>query len=217
MNSSEGSNEKKEEKLEFLRREEIRTMQKDVARLRELESQKERERIASLKPEEVKPTQEKREEVIMPPVKKEEKEEVPVQAPAPEVPQTLIPKPPKRPAPIQKIMVRAAIIAGLVLVVGFFYWMLAVKKGGGGEEEIITPPGEEETGGTAEEEELIIPSSLITVNATETIEVANVSEIPQALTQSLEKTFETEGPVRVVLENTTEKKILGLKDFFESF
>lgn len=39
-----------EEKLEFLRREEIRTMIKDVSKLRELEAQKERERLATIKP-----------------------------------------------------------------------------------------------------------------------------------------------------------------------
>ncbi len=39
----------KEEKLEFLKRKEIKTMQKDIARLREKEAQKERERITALK------------------------------------------------------------------------------------------------------------------------------------------------------------------------
>lgn len=42
----------KEEKLELLKRGEIRTMQKDIERLREKEAQKERERIAALKTEE---------------------------------------------------------------------------------------------------------------------------------------------------------------------
>ena len=39
----------KEKKLEFLKRGEIRTMRKDIAHLREIEAQKERERIAGLK------------------------------------------------------------------------------------------------------------------------------------------------------------------------
>lgn len=43
--------EPKEEKLEFLKREEVRTMAKDLARLREQEAKKERERIAKLKTE----------------------------------------------------------------------------------------------------------------------------------------------------------------------
>ena len=42
----------KEETLEFLKREEIKTMQKDVARLRETEAEKERRKIVTLKPEE---------------------------------------------------------------------------------------------------------------------------------------------------------------------
>ena len=43
-----------EEKKELLKREEIRTMGKDMARLREIEAQKERERIAALGQEEIK-------------------------------------------------------------------------------------------------------------------------------------------------------------------
>jgi hypothetical protein len=42
-------NQKNEEKLEFLKRGEIRTMRKDIAHLREIEAQKERERITTLK------------------------------------------------------------------------------------------------------------------------------------------------------------------------
>ena len=61
MNQGSNSNQKinpqgaavpEEEKLEFLKREEIRTMQKDVIRLREGEAQTERERITELKPQE---------------------------------------------------------------------------------------------------------------------------------------------------------------------
>lgn len=43
---------KKQEKLEYLEREEIRTMQKDIAKLRELEAKKEREKIGKIKTEE---------------------------------------------------------------------------------------------------------------------------------------------------------------------
>jgi hypothetical protein len=38
-----------EEKLEFLKREEIRTMEKDIRRLREAEAEKEKERVIALK------------------------------------------------------------------------------------------------------------------------------------------------------------------------
>ncbi|MDP2736099.1 MAG: hypothetical protein Q8P12_07950 [bacterium] len=51
--------EPKEEKLEFLKREEVRTMAKDIARVRERESRLQQERIAGLKPGETKPAQPK--------------------------------------------------------------------------------------------------------------------------------------------------------------
>ena len=40
-----------EEKLKFLKREEIRTMKKDIAKLREIEAEKERKKIMALKAE----------------------------------------------------------------------------------------------------------------------------------------------------------------------
>ena len=83
--------EEEKEKLEFLKREEIRTMQKDIAKLREIEAQKERERIAILKTEE---------KIQAPSLEKvpEKKEEVPV---------GLIQKISKKPSSFQKILIRA--------------------------------------------------------------------------------------------------------------
>ena len=46
---------------EFLKRKEIRTMRKDIARLREIEAQKEKERITTLKLEEIKKERQKAE------------------------------------------------------------------------------------------------------------------------------------------------------------
>ena len=108
MNQISNPNEKKDEKLEFLKREEIRTMQKDIARLREIEAQKERERIAALKIEE----KTKKEKETVPEAAKEEirKGEL----------ETLIPKLPPKPSSFQKILVRAVVIMALFLVIGFF-------------------------------------------------------------------------------------------------
>ena len=76
--------EEKEEKLEFLKREEIKTMQKDIAALREVEAQKERERIAVIKTDAGKEKTEKPE-----PIKT-----------------ALIPKPPKKQHPFIKTLTR---------------------------------------------------------------------------------------------------------------
>lgn len=60
--SSKTPKEPAEEKLEFLKREEVRTMAKDIAKVREEEAKKEQERIASLKKEAERP---KRPEVVL--------------------------------------------------------------------------------------------------------------------------------------------------------
>ena len=52
---SQAPGEPADEKLEFLKREEVRTMAKDIAKIREEEAKKERERIANFKKEAKKP------------------------------------------------------------------------------------------------------------------------------------------------------------------
>src|SRR4030042_4798939 len=81
------------EKKEFLKREEIRTMERDISKLRETEAGKERERISSLEPAEkiTEPSDTKTEEI-----KKENGE----------APGILIPKRFKKPSSIQKPLLR---------------------------------------------------------------------------------------------------------------
>ena len=141
-----GSNSKneKEEKKEFLKRKEIRTMQKDIARLREIEAEKERERIAALKLEE----EEKRlQPALHPsiPPSRPEKEEAPSE--------DLIPKPlPKKPSPFKKILTRGIIIVVLFLIFSFFYWFFGIREPPA--EEIILPA---EEAITLPAEEIILP------------------------------------------------------------
>ena len=52
---SQAPDESIDEKLEFLKREEVRTMAKDIAKIREEQAKKERERIANFKKEAKKP------------------------------------------------------------------------------------------------------------------------------------------------------------------
>jgi len=127
------------EKKEFLLREEIRTMKKDIARLQEAEAQKERERIAALKTEEeAKEEREKTERVrreaeerrkVEEKVrgKKEEAKKSEKTKPPPEKPAL-----PKKPPFFGKVFIRVAIIIILLLtfalIFTFWYWYLKVRK-----------------------------------------------------------------------------------------
>lgn len=201
---------KPEERLEFLKREEITTMQKDVARLRETEAQKERERIAAITPGEKIP------EASKFPAGQAEKKEEGIEKGKVE---TLIPKFPRNPSPFQKVLIRIIAVSVLFLFVGFFYWFFEIRKTENPPEEEITP-GEEITP-TGEEipegQEVIIPLSLISVNATETLEILSLTEASTSLPDILGKKFDADSFVRILIKNKTENKILGLKEFFELF
>ena len=224
--------EKEDKKAEYLKREEIRTMQKDIARLREIEAQKERERVAALKPEEkpkVPPPQPPPSEKI-PEVRPPEKvaEAVPHLPPRP-APQVsaieepvlapLIPKPlPKKLAPLEKILIRGLIVLICLFLVGFLCWFFEVRPPTKEEvippiEEEVVPPVEE----VAKEPEIIIPPALIPVEAFETLEISALEEIPQLLSTLLEKALPEDQFTRILIKDIKENKILGLKEFFEAF
>lgn len=200
------------EKKEFLKREEIVTMKKDIAILRELEVQQEREKIATIRPIEEKEEREG-----------EKLEEMKGKTtPEKEIPITLIPKIlPKKPSSLQKILARAGAVLVIILIGGFFYWFFAVRPGQP-EGEIVAPGGESTTTATTtatttETTGITIPLSLIEINATETIEVANLGETTTSLSQLLTNDFGENTFNRIVIKNTEENKILGLKEFFEAF
>ena len=226
MNQGSNSNQKinpqgaavpEEEKLEFLKREEIRTMQKDIIRLREGEAQTERERITELKP------QEPRKEIpVRLPAKQEKRESGPIEK---GMPVTLIPRElPKKLSPLQKIIVRAGVVLILLLFAGFFYWLIAQKPSEApGEEEATLPeetaeePGEQPGEQPEEQPEIKVPLSLISTEATRTLEIINLGETPLILSGLLKGKVEPQGFTRVLIENKNENKILGLKDFFAAF
>src|SRR4030042_6526645 len=194
------------EKKEFLKREEIVTLRKDAAKLRELEAQEEREKIASLKPAE-----EIRERLGKEELKSEK-----------EIPVTLIPKIlPKKPSSFQKILVRAGMVLTVLLIIGgFFYWFFVMRKVEEPKEEIV-PPDEETTTTTAtttpEIPEIIIPLSLITADATETIEITSLAEATTSLANVLAKNLGENTLTRILIKNTEQNTVLGLKEFFEAF
>jgi len=212
-----------EEKKEFLKREEIRTMAKDLAKLREIEAQKEREKIAALKLEE------KREETRVP---AERVSEIPVYPPSAAPPEETPPKTSKlgprpflkklnyllemgRQKNFQKILVRAAFCFLFVLIIGLLGWFLATRKPT--TEEIVSPP--EETIPPAEEippeekiPEIIVPPSLIPVNETKFIEISENEEIPGKASEVFAENLTNGALIRIVIKNTTENRLSSLEE-----
>jgi len=198
-----------EEKKEFLEREEIRTMAKDVSRLREAEAQKERERIAALQLEKI-----KKEEKIIPPFLPERPlEEKPVK-------ESLIPKLlPKRPTSSQKVLIRGVVVfLCLLLISGLFYWALGTKRP---PTEGVTPPpaGEEipPEEEVVEKPEIIISPSLLLITETRTLEISKNEEIPESFNQLMAEELQKGEFLRVVIKNIDENRLTSLEDLFGAF
>ncbi len=108
--------EQEKEKLDFFKREEIKTMAKDLAFLRELEAQKQREKIASIKLKEDRLAQEKKLEQIPKQVKDKPKKIFSIS------------EKPKIPSRSKKILVRGIIILLFVLFLGVIAWFFWPKE-----------------------------------------------------------------------------------------
>lgn len=296
----EGKEEKEEEK-EFLAREEVKTMKKDIAKIRETEAHKERERLSKIKTaeeaererirkaraekeaqaresaekeaqkkqEETKRSKEERKEkeVVLEKeeAEKEElkakelketlrqtqareeeerekflkrveakaqgKEEMPLMplkppSPIPAAPPEPAEKPtePAKPfvAPVSlpkkkggarklgmKIVLSLLMLAILGGVGTFWYWYLIIREEAPSEPIVI----KEE----AEKEEVIIPPALISITESQTLRASQLNEVSDLLSQELAKEI-TEGQfTRILIEDTSQNKILGLQEFFNAF
>ena len=113
------------EKLEFLKREEVRTMAKDVAALREQESHKEREKIAKLQTGKEAGTEGKLQDQEQKHKEEKTQEEQKIKS-------SLMPK--KAPTNFEKVFVRV-VVGGIILFVifnavafGFWYFTKDVKE-----------------------------------------------------------------------------------------
>ena len=186
-----------EEKLEFLKRGEIRTMEKDIRRFREIEAKKEREGVSILETE-------KKKVKVMPPTE--------VKIPSKE---TILPKPPKKSSSREKILVRVEIILIFLFLLTFFYWFFFVKKPP--IEEEILPPDEEEIIPPAEKPEIIIPPPLFLVEATRISEVSKNEEIPEVFSQMMAIELPEESFLRIVIKNIIENRLASLKDLSQAF
>jgi len=198
-----------EEKKEFLKREEIRAMAKDLSRLREAEAQKEKERIAALQLEKI-----KKEEKIIPPGTPEG---TALEKPAEEV---LIPRPLfKRPSSSQKVLIRGVVVfLCLLLISGLFYWASGTKRPST-KEVTPSPAGEEipPEEGAAEKPEIIISPSLISIAETRTLEVSKNEEIPEVFNRLMAEELQKGALTRVVIKNIDENRLASLEDLFSAF
>ena len=118
-----------EEKLVFLKREEIRTMAKDLARLQEEEAIKEKDKISKLKFEEkLKNETSQREEIIKTMIPGEETE---VLESKEDMANEEISSRIKKSSPQKKILVRILIVLSFFIflsLIGFSYWYFAIRK-----------------------------------------------------------------------------------------
>ncbi|MDP2930435.1 MAG: hypothetical protein Q8N56_02380 [bacterium] len=124
-----------DQKLTFLKREDIRTMAKDLARLQEEEAAKEKDRISTLKTEEKSKKYASEKERLVNtfiPKKNKSREEI----------AELVPLPPEaKPSILQKILVRTLIVLssfGFLFLIGFGYWHFFVRNKPG--QELLPSP-----------------------------------------------------------------------------
>ncbi|MFH1714366.1 MAG: hypothetical protein ABH831_02125 [Candidatus Nealsonbacteria bacterium] len=209
QNSRKIDPEPEEEKKEFLGREEVNTMEKDLSKLREKVAGEERKRISSLN--------EKERIIELETKKPTEKSEESEKLESPEkTPENLMLKDPKRISSFQKLLVRAVAVFLVLATGGFIYWLVTEKipnqKPPTTDDVVIQP----EDQFPPEKTELVIPESLILAEATQTIEIASMEELPEAISQYLE-TPQTEQLSRILIKDTANNKILGLEEFFSAF
>lgn len=207
--TKEGPSEEKEEKVEFLKREEVRTMQKDLKQVRESEAKKERQRITGLQAEPKKIKVEKQTEPKL-------VEKKPTIQPLPE--KDLIPQPPERPSSFKKIIVRLSVFALIVLVVSFTYWFFTQREQSA--EKDITPSTEQETPQKqeiVEEPEIIIPQSIISVTDTLAFNATTTKDIENIYNQITTQVLTENEFVRVIIKNEQEKRLFSLNEIAQTF
>lgn len=201
------SEEEEGEKLDLLRREEIKTMAKDIRKLREIEAQKEKERITTLEKEKVKEKKPKKEE-------REAPKEI------------IIPKPPKKPWALKKILVRVVFALIFVSVAAFaIHWIFNIKLPSLKKEQEESTPSttteevvekeEEQEPEEEKEPQIIIPSSFIPVGNTTTLEISQEEKTPAVLELLGKEEFTQEQFTRLVLKRKDGNQLLNLEEITE--
>lgn len=191
---------------EFFKREEIKTMARDVAELREAEAKEEKERIDSLRPATASSP-------IPPPVPPSPAETLAKPHSPPYVP-------PSPPAPIfqpsssfphKKIIIKGLIILLGLFILGFSFWLWQVKKPA-----VQKQPAKTETP-VPPKPELSLPPSLILTQDTRLVSVSSNEEIPAILEQLVRTEIPTDTFSRVAIKNSEENRWVSLNDLAAAF
>jgi beta-N-acetylhexosaminidase len=198
-----------EEKVEFLKREGVKTMQKDLKRAREFEAKKERQRITDLQTEPKKTEVEKQTESKL-------VEKKPTIQPLPK--KDLIPQPPERPSSFKKIVIRIGVFVIIALVIIFIYWFFAQKEqSAGGDVTPSTsqeiPQGQEVVG----EVEITTPQSIISVADILTFNAITTEDIENIYNQIITQVLTENEFVRVIIKNEKEKRLFNLNEIAQTF
>ncbi len=189
---------KQEEEMVHLKRQEIKTMAKDVAFIREKEARKEREKITQLDSRQAPPAEKVRDieteiKTATPPETEEQKREKVFS----------VPKPFKKTSFYKKLWVRALFVFFFVIFLvlgGYFLW----SKFKSPEPEEYVPLEEEKPEEEPEQEvELIIPTPHITVQKT---------IIFESFKEALQEDLDQNALIQLVLENVPENRVFSLEE-----
>ena len=186
-----------EEKLTHLKREEVKTMGKDIALIRERESQLQREKITQL--DHQKPGFQKETEI-----KKRAEAKTPAE-------QFLIPKTRGRTVALKKILIRgliAVVLIGLIISGAYFLWL---KKQSPGLRPEVSP-FQEEAEETTKETKPLVPVSLLAVQDTIISEISDNQEIASAIDQAINKEIQQNSLVQIAIQNVSENRFISLEE-----
>ena len=126
---------------------------------------------------------------------------------SPEIPKTFV----KKPGPGQKLWIRIVlgllILAILAAAATFGYWYFVVRGG----PETTAPVNR-----IPEQKELVIPPPLFYVENTQTVKIAETSEVPFVLAQFVQTETALSSVNRILFEDTKNTEVLGLKGLFDS-
>ena len=190
---------------EFLKREEIKTMEKDVDKLRENEARQEREKIIKIR-------------VEAPPLSPPPLTKTPGPIPQPSTPATTTEEPTEEKNNLfRKILVRGGLIVfGLLILISVF-WFLGARNWFKSEPAPIDNQPETSQSGAEQLPAVILSKPLIAVSRTEILKIASNEQIPAAINQLLDQGLPEEEFIRLAIENSKENRLASLSEIAGAF
>ena len=198
---------------------EIRTMAKDIARIRLLQTKTQREKMIGLGTPEQQPGQP---QPPQPQAPKPQEKIIPRQKEPRLEPSKVFKQGVEKPSQKQKYLIRILSLAIILVVVsGAFtlvYWYLTQKQ------EPSAPPSPpiteeqpEEPEEPEQKPEPIVSLALILVDSSKTLRVDKMEQVPNVLAGILKQDYGAQQLNRIIIKNTAESQFVELKEFFEIF